>query len=157
MYLETASGVLLLCPREVYYRWLGGNLWGYRSADRYVGISYSMNKKRLDIYIDESGNFAPYYRQNSIYSVSFVFMESSGNVEEQKRLFKNKISKNAGGQYFVHIATLCVANRLMKGCRGKSVKSSFTAFSCLLRSRSKVQNICFYLRKQIGELYGKVY
>ena len=65
-----------------------------------------MNKKRLDIYIDESGNFAPYSRQNPIHLVSFVFVESSGNVEEQKRLFKNKISKNAGGQYFVHVGNL---------------------------------------------------
>lgn len=29
----------------------------------------------MDIYIDESGNFAPYTKQNPIYSVSFIFAE----------------------------------------------------------------------------------
>ena len=48
---------VLLFPDDlrVYYRWSGANhksLLGYRSADRYVGISYLMRtKKQLDVYV----------------------------------------------------------------------------------------------------------
>ncbi len=95
---------------SVSYRWPGANhksLLGYRSADRYVGISFLMRtKKRLDVYIDESGNFAPFSPHNRIYSVSFVFVEPSVEVEEQKALFHHNISKLSGGEFFVHVGNL---------------------------------------------------
>ena len=83
------------------------NLLGYRSADRYVGISYLMRtKKQLDVHIDESGNFAPFLSYNRIYSVSFVFVEPGEEVEEQKELFRHKISNLCGGESFVHVGNL---------------------------------------------------
>lgn len=43
-------------------------------------------RKQLDVYIDESVNFAPFSSFNRIYSVSFVFAELSEEVEQQKAL-----------------------------------------------------------------------
>lgn len=43
-------------------------------------------RKQLDVCIDESVNFAPFSSFNRIYSVSFVFAESSEEVEQQKAL-----------------------------------------------------------------------
>ena len=85
---------------DIVIRWIWGyfiyglgrttkSLLGYRSADRYVGISYIMRtRKQLDVYIDESGNFAPFSSFNRIYSVSFVFAEASEEVEQQKAFLR---------------------------------------------------------------------
>ena len=40
----------------------------------------SMGKRQIDVYIDESGNFAPFTKQNPVYSVAFVFVERNEEV-----------------------------------------------------------------------------
>ncbi|MBO6286007.1 MAG: hypothetical protein J6O18_06845 [Bacilli bacterium] len=63
-------------------------------------------RKQLDVYIGESGNFAPFSSFSRIYSVSFVFAEASEEVEEQKALFRQNVSKLTGGEFFVHVGNL---------------------------------------------------
>ena len=67
--------------------WPGGNLEGYRSADSYVGIFLCfMGKRQIDIYIDESGNFAPFAKQNPVYEVESLAADS-----KQKEALMNHV------------------------------------------------------------------
>ena len=62
--------------------------------------------RQLDIYIDESGNFAPYTKQNPIYSVSFVFVERTNETSERSSFFSKSLSRLPGGETFVHVGNL---------------------------------------------------
>ena len=67
-----------------------------------------MNKtaKRLDIYVDESGNFDNYSKHNLIYSVAFVLVDSRNNNVKPLCLFESKLSNIVGGEHFVHTGSL---------------------------------------------------
>lgn len=63
-------------------------------------------KEVLDIYIDESGNFAPFTKQNPVYSVSFVFVERTKQIDRRSQEFKKNVSELEGGENFIHIGNL---------------------------------------------------
>ena len=70
--------------------------------------------KKLDIYIDESGDFSLYSAENPLYSVAFVLVDNnddnSGPINKFTRNLKNLI----GGDHFVHVGNLIRAEKPYK-------------------------------------------
>ena len=65
-----------------------------------------MGKRQIDVYIDESGNFAPFTKQNPVYSVAFVFVERNEEVKTRSGGYLRGLSALPGGDHFVHVGNL---------------------------------------------------
>ena len=66
-----------------------------------------MNKpKKLDIYIDESGDFSTYSAENPLYSVAFVFVDSNDDNVSPINKFNSNLNNLMGGDHFVHVGNL---------------------------------------------------
>ena len=62
--------------------------------------------RKLHIYVDESGNFAPYSKQNPVYSVAFVFSERTSELEERTLKHLETLSHYPGGDSFIHMSNI---------------------------------------------------
>ena len=62
--------------------------------------------KRLDVYIDESGDLSPYRKTNQLYAVSFVLSENEPSCEGAIRTFQIHKSKSILPGSFVHVGPL---------------------------------------------------
>lgn len=66
-----------------------------------------MNKpKRLDIYIDESGDFSTYSTENPLYSVAFVLVDANDDNIGPINKFNSNLNSLMGGDHFVHVGNL---------------------------------------------------
>ena len=62
--------------------------------------------KKLDIYIDESGDFSLYSKINPLYSIAFIFVDSIDNNAVPIEKFNNNLNNLIGGDHFVHVGNL---------------------------------------------------
>ncbi len=62
--------------------------------------------KRLDVYIDESGDLSPYSKSNPLYAVSFVLCEDHSSCEGALRTFHIHKAKSPLKGDFVHVDPL---------------------------------------------------
>lgn len=62
--------------------------------------------KQLDIYIDESGNFANFSKDNPLFVISFVMVEDSFDNHTPITKYKNNLENLVGGEHFVHVGNL---------------------------------------------------
>ncbi len=75
----------------------------------YYSLLYfiSMKKqKELHVYIDESGDFSPYSKENPLYAVSFVFVDPSEDNKKTINHFNLNLERLIGGNHFVHVGNL---------------------------------------------------
>ena len=62
--------------------------------------------KRLDIYIDESGDFSSFSPDNSVYSVAFILVDYNDDNTISLNKFKTRLSSLLKGDHFVHVGNL---------------------------------------------------
>lgn len=62
--------------------------------------------KKLDIYIDESGDFSSFSFENPLYSISFVLVNNNDDNFVPINKFENNLNNLIGGNHFVHIGNL---------------------------------------------------
>lgn len=62
--------------------------------------------KRLDIYIDESGDFSSYSQENAFYSIAFVFVDNRSDNTIALFKYKNYLENLYKGEHFVHVGNL---------------------------------------------------
>ena len=63
-------------------------------------------QKKLDIYIDESGDFSLFSTENPLYSVAFVFVDENDDNNGPINKFKTNLNNLMGGDHFVHVGNL---------------------------------------------------
>ena len=68
-------------------------------------------EKRLDIYVDESGDFSSYSNDNPLYSVAFVVVNSEDDNNKQIKRFNDYLNELFGGNHFVHVGNLVRAEK----------------------------------------------
>ena len=60
-------------------------------------------KKELDIYIDESGDFSLFSKENPLYSVAFIMVKKDDDNVSAINKFNNYLENLFGGDHFVHV------------------------------------------------------
>ena len=78
-------------------------------------FSNMIKKKQLDIFIDESGDFSLFSKQNPFYSVAFVVVSEEDDNSSQLTKFNNYINNLFGGDHFVHVGNLVRGEKPYKG------------------------------------------
>ena len=68
-------------------------------------------KKQLDIYIDESGDFSVFTKQNPLYSVAFIMVKKDDDNDSAINRFDNYLDNLFGGDHFVHVGNLVRAEK----------------------------------------------
>lgn len=111
--------------------------------------------KQLDIYIDESGNFAPFTKQNPIYSVSFVFVERTDETSERSLLFSKSLSRLPGGDTFVHVGNLVRGKEPYEGMLREDRQKLFYCLF-MFAKRLDMSFYSFHVRKDEsgGNVFG---
>ena len=72
-------------------------------------------KKQLNIYIDESGDFSLFSKENPLYSIAFVMVKEDDNNRNQVNKFNNYLNNLFGGNYFVRVGNLVRAEKPYEG------------------------------------------
>lgn len=62
--------------------------------------------KILDVYIDESGDFSLYSKENPLYSVAFIFVDNCSENNGPISKFNGNLNNLIGGDHFVHVGNL---------------------------------------------------
>ena len=70
-----------------------------------------IKKKQLDIFIDESGDFSLFSKENPIYSVAFVVVKKEDDNDSPINKFNNYLVNLFGGDHFVHVGNLVGAEK----------------------------------------------
>lgn len=74
-------------------------------------FSNMIKKKQLDIFIDESGDFSLFSKENPIYSVAFVVVKKEDDNDSPINKFNNYLVNLFGGDHFVHVGNLVRAEK----------------------------------------------
>ena len=74
-------------------------------------FSNMIKKKQLDIFIDESGDFSQFSKENPIYSVAFVMVNKEDDNNSPINKFNNYLISLFGGNHFVHVGNLVRAEK----------------------------------------------
>ena len=74
-------------------------------------FSYMKKKKQLDIYIDESGDFSFFTKENPLYSVAFIMVEKDDDNDSAISKFNKHLDNLFGGDHFVHVGNLVRAEK----------------------------------------------
>lgn len=61
-----------------------------------------MKKKRLSVFIDESGDLGEYNKVTEFYVVSFVFHDQSNNISGQIGKLDNALKKFSNKPFAIH-------------------------------------------------------
>lgn len=78
---------------------MGTGNWGPSGCGRLfplLFLSYMKKKKQLDIYIDESGDFSLFTKENPLYSVAFIMVkkddENDSAINYIKKVWNDLLS-----------------------------------------------------------------
>ena len=74
-------------------------------------FSYMKKKKQLDIYIDESGDFSLFTKENPLYSVAFIMVKKDDGNDSAISKFNKHLDNLFGGDHFVHVGNLVRAEK----------------------------------------------
>ena len=74
-------------------------------------FSNMIKKKQLDIFIDESGDFSQFSKENPIYSIAFVMVNKEDDNNSPINKFNNYLISLFGGNHFVHVGNLVRAEK----------------------------------------------
>ena len=75
-------------------------------------LFFNMTKKQqLDIFIDESGDFSLFSKENPLYSVAFVIVKKDDDNDSPINKFNNYLNNLFGGNHFVHVGNLVRAEK----------------------------------------------
>ena len=69
-------------------------------------LRYMTQQKKLEIFIDESGNCSAFSKENPIYSVALVMVETEVDNVGPINKFNHNLSSLVGGNHFVHVGNL---------------------------------------------------
>lgn len=74
-------------------------------------FSCMKKKKQLDIYIDESGDFSLFTKENPLYSVAFIMVKKDDENDSAISKFNKHLDNLFGGDHFVHVGNLVRAEK----------------------------------------------
>ncbi len=110
--------------------------------------------RKLDIYVDESGNFDKFSKHNLIYSVAFVMVDSNDENTKPLSVFENKLLNIIGGEHFVHTGNLVRGEKPYQGMQLRERQDLFYVLF-LFAKFSKYRVACSIAEKRdfSAELY----
>lgn len=85
---------------------MGTGNWGPSGCGKIVPAFFMNAKKRLDIYVDESGDYSKFSAENPLYSVAFILVNNSDDNSGPIHKFEKNLSNLIGGNHFVHVGNL---------------------------------------------------
>ena len=103
--------------------------------------------RQLDIYIDESGNLDSYSKDNLIYSVAFVLVDSRDDNSGPISVYGNKLERIVGNDHFIHTGNLVRKEKPYKDMKLRERQDLFYILF-LLAKHSKIKVLCSVAEKK---------
>lgn len=85
-----------------------------------------MKKKRLSVFIDESGDLGEYNKVTEFYVVSFVFHDQSNNISGQIGKLDNALKKFSNKPFAIHTQPLIRREEMFKDMSAEERRTLFT-------------------------------
>ena len=85
-----------------------------------------MKKKRLSVFIDESGDLGEYNKVTEFYVVSFVFHDQSNNISGQIEKLDNALKKFSNKPFAIHTQPLIRREEMFKDMSAEERRTLFT-------------------------------
>ena len=96
--------------------------------------------RELNIYIDESGDYSPYSKENPLFSVAFVMVVDDKSNNYALNVFRKHLSNNEGGDHFVHTGNLVRAEKPYIGMLREKRQDLF--YSLFLLAKYAKYKVC---------------
>ena len=135
LFFVFAMGILFL---------VAGKPWGSSKCGNLLPLFFM---RRLDVYIDESGDLSPYSKSNALYVVAFVLCDDPESCKNALASFDYHQRKNILSGDFVHVGPLVWNESPYKDAKRQDRQTCFYNLYLLAR-HAPVRYLAMTIRKQ---------